>query len=99
MNRKALQLAISTLILLILGIVVLIALILAFTGGFERFRSTTDPFLDTTEAIAIKQACEIGCDADSGAITCCDPKELNGEPITCADSRLDISCCKNVACE
>jgi len=92
MNRKAIQLTISTLILIILGIAVLIALIIALTGGFERFRDTTDPYLDTTEAIAVKQSCELACDSDSIAAFCCNTYELNGEQVYCSNNILGINC-------
>ncbi|MFH1425152.1 MAG: hypothetical protein ABIG28_00265 [archaeon] len=99
-SKKAFELAISTLILLVLGILVLIAIIVALTGGFDRFKTTTDPYLDTTEAIALKQACELACENKIPSTFCCDKHDLNNEKVTCSDSKLKIACpeieCTNV---
>ena len=53
--------AISTLILLILGILILIGLAYVLTGGFVKFQGTTQPFIDTSTASAVKQGCSLAC--------------------------------------
>ena len=98
MNRKAIELAISTLILLILGILVLIGIILAVTGGFNRFKSATEPFTDVTASSAIKQACSIACDQKDKLTYCCKEYKINEETIFCSDKRLEVSC-QSLTCE
>ena len=103
MNKKAFELAISTLIVIVLGIFVLIALVLAVTGGFDRFRSSTDPYLDTTQAIAIQQACELACESNNPLAYCCSEHEINDEMLKCSDNKLQVSCnkinCAAIQCE
>lgn len=94
MNRKAFELTISTLILLVLGVVVLIALIIALTGGLDRFRGTTNSYLDTNQAIAIQQACEIACENDNPLAYCCTNYEINDEMLKCSNSTLQVPCNK-----
>jgi len=92
MNRKAIQLAISTLILMVLGLILLGAILVAVTGGFDRFRTTTDPFLDTTEASAVQQACSIACQDENKFAFFCTTHELGDEEIGCDDPRLEVNC-------
>jgi len=96
-NRKALQLAISTIILLVLGLLVLVAILVAVTGGFDRFKSTTSTLLDSVEGAAVRQACQISCDTSDRLSFCCTELTLNKEKIICDDSRLEINC--NLNCE
>ena len=96
MNRKAtMQLTISSLILITLGILVLIAITFALTTGFERFKRSTDPYLDTTETSAIKQACSQACENDIKLIFCCEEYETKNQKIKCADPRLELDCALN----
>ena len=98
MDRKAIELAISTFILIVLGILVLIGLIYAITDGFKSFKSSTEPFLDTTQSSSIKQACSLACQSEDKITFCCREYDLENEKIKCFDSRLEISCerCKNL---
>ncbi|MBI2451665.1 hypothetical protein HYV50_01140 [Candidatus Pacearchaeota archaeon] len=102
MNRKAFELAISTLILIILGVLVLIALTIVLTGGLERFKSSTKPFLDTAQSSSIKQACSLACDSQDRIIYCCNEYSVDSQKIKCSDSRLELSCelnCQGFNCE
>lgn len=92
MNRKAMQLAISTLILILLGIILLVAVIVALTGGFDRLTQTTDPFEDSAQASAVKQTCTSACEQESRIIYCCAEYTINEETITCNDPRLELDC-------
>ena len=101
LNRKAFELAISTLILIILGIFVLIGIIYAVTNGFETFKSSTDPFLDTTQSSAVKQACSLACQSQDKLTYCCREYKIGETNITCTDDRLEVSCelnCQNYNC-
>jgi len=90
MNKKGIELAISTLIIIILGVVLLIAIILAVTGGFDRFKSATDPLLETTGNAAIKIACNLACENVDRLSFCCGEEDA----ILCDDLRLEIDCPK-----
>jgi len=98
MNRKAMQLAISTIILLVIGVVILIAIIVAVTGGFDRLKGTTEPFTNTAEAIAVKDSCVMACENNVKISYCCDEREIDGNSIKCDDPRLDIQNCE-ITCE
>jgi hypothetical protein len=97
MNRKAIQLAISTLILIIIGILVLIGLAYALTNGFQTFQSSSQPFLDTTQASSIKAACSLACDQTDKLTFCCKEYDIDNSDIKCSDSRLEINCNLNCA--
>ncbi|MBS3076988.1 hypothetical protein J4233_01820 [Candidatus Pacearchaeota archaeon] len=93
MNKKAFEMAISTLIIIILGILVLIAIIYAVTGGFKQFQQTTDPFTDTATSAAVTQACQSACEQQSKIIYCCSEYEIDNVKIKCNDPRLNLQGC------
>ncbi len=100
-NKKGLELAISTLILIILGIVILIGLLYAVTGGFKKFKSTTDPLLQSVEGSAVKKACEIACQGEDKITYCCKEQSISGTKLKCNDNRLEIECplrCEGFSC-
>jgi len=101
MDRKGLEMAISTLILIILGIAVLIGILIAVKGGFSSFRKTTEPLYQSTQASAIKQACEVACAAEDSLTYCCNKFDLEDIKVMCTDSKLGVSCklsCAAVSC-
>lgn len=101
MNRKALQLAISTIILLVIGIFVLIGIVYLLTGGLERFRGTTDPFIDSSQLTAIKTACQDSCSNEVPLAYCCSEYEVDDYTVRCDDPRLEVECsisCAAVSC-
>ena len=82
----------STLIVIILGVVVLIGLILAFNGSIKVFKSSTKPFYDTTQSSSIKQACSLACENTDKLTFCCRKYKIDELEIGCSDSRLDVDC-------
>jgi len=101
MNSKGMQLAISTLIYIILGIAVLIGVVFFLTDGFQTFKAATDPIADSFVAPAIEQACEIACNTESKLTYCCNEFDFNEEKIKCTDRRLNLNCelsCEGFAC-
>ena len=96
-NKKGFEMTISTLILIVLGVIVLIAIAIALTGGFARFKTSTDPFLDSADGTTIKLTCQDACSTENKLIYCCQDYEFNDEKITCQDSRLDLDC--SLTCE
>ncbi len=101
MNSKAMEMAISTLILIVIGILVLIGLTYALTGGFKSFTASSKPFMDTSKSTSIKQACSIACENNDKITFCCGNYTIDSKDIKCSDSRLEVSCgidCKNFNC-
>lgn len=100
-NRRGFELAISTLVIIVLGIFVLIGLVYAITGGLETFKSSSEPFLDTTQASSVKQACQLACQNQDKLTFCCNEYEASNQQLKCSDSRLEIDCefsCENYEC-
>lgn len=99
MNKKGIELAISTLILIIIGIAVLVGLSYALTGGFKSFKGSTDPLLSASQSSSVKEACKLACTAEDKITFCC--KEFNVGSgfgnMTCTNKKLEISC--GVNCE
>jgi uncharacterized protein YcfJ len=94
MDKKAFELAISTLVIIILGILVLIAIILAVTGGFDRFKEATSPFTDTTTATAVTQSCKSACEQSTKIVFCCSTYQIDSREVMCNDTRLDLGGCQ-----
>lgn len=101
MNRKGFELAISTLILIVLGIVVLIAIIYALNGGFSRFNKNIDTLLAGPEGAAVKKSCEIACSVEDRLTYCCKDFEIGSFEVQCGDKGIVGSCalsCENYEC-
>ncbi|MBI2632585.1 hypothetical protein HYW75_06270 [Candidatus Pacearchaeota archaeon] len=97
MNKKGFELAISTIVILVIGILVVIGIIYAVTDGFKKFKNVRDPLLSSVEGIATKKACEIACKADDRITFCCSEQKIQGKNFRCSDERLGIDC--NFACD
>lgn len=102
MKSKGFELAISTIVLLALGLVLLLGLVYILTDGFSRFKSSTGGFIATSEVTATKEACEIACRSQDKLTYCCRSFTIEGKKISCGDSRLGVSCslsCDGFVCE
>jgi hypothetical protein len=97
MDRKGLELTVSTTIIMIISVVVLVALFIVFKDNFSAFKSETEGILDTTEGLTVQEACKIACLAESRFVYCCNKPEFKGEEIACDDSRLELEC--ELSCE
>ena len=97
-DKRGLEIAISTLVLLILGIAVLIGLILFFRKGLSNFDNGTKPFLENSEAVVVKEACEAACKAGNRFSFCCKNYTVDDQQILCNDSRLEVDC-SALSCE
>ena len=95
-NKRGFELAISTLILIIIGIVVLIALTLAFTGQFQYFLNTIKGY-SGSDMDNLNKMCQSQCGLGNGYSFCCEEKELGRLNIKCTDKKLDVEC--NINCE
>ena len=100
-NKKGIELAISTLILIVLGVLILIGLVYAVTRGFDIFQSSTEPFVSTTEVSAVREACSLACVQEDKITFCCEKFKVQGSDIKCSDARLEIDCvlsCEDLSC-
>ena len=91
-DKKGLELAISTIILLVIGLAVLIGLVLLVRNGIIGFNEGTKPFLESSGASAVRSACELACNTENSLTYCCGNFTVGSEKIRCADSRLEIGC-------
>ena len=99
-DKKGLQLAISTLILMILGILVLIGLISILVMGWGDFKDQIKIILGSDVA-KDKKNCELQCELDNVYDFCCGEKSIKGEKYTCQDELLKTKCtmdCPAVVC-
>jgi hypothetical protein len=92
MNKRGFELAISTIVVIVIGMLVLVALILATRGAFESLESTSTAFGNTAQVAAIKEACNIACSTNDRLTYCCEDFETQDETIRCTDDRLEASC-------
>ena len=100
-NKKGLEMAVSTLIVLVIGILVLIGLAYVLTGGFKSFKNASQTFVDTTTASAIKQGCSLACTSQDKITYCCKKYTIDDEKVMCGDSRLEVACgltCEGFVC-
>ncbi len=100
-NKKGFEMAITTLVAIALGVMVLIALALAFTGGFEKFWNMIKGY-SPSDIDAANNLCETQCNLGNGHDFCCEDKQLGKLKVKCLDERLDFICkldCLNVNCE
>ena len=91
-NKRGLELAISTIVLLVISIAVLIGLIFLIKSGFISFDRGTDSFLRASGAGAAREACGIACRAGDSATFCCHNFSVGDEEVLCVDSRLNVDC-------
>jgi len=101
MNDRGFDVAITTIILIIIGVAVLIGLVFFIKGGFSFFKTGTDPLLKTQSMEASRQACELVCRSENEISFCCQSVKMNDQEIYCTDERLNVECnlgCAAVTC-
>ena len=100
-NKRGMQLAISTLILLVLGILVLIGLIAMLVMGWGDFKTQIGVILGSDTAQAQKN-CKIQCQLENNYDYCCEEKGVEDNMIiTCQDESLKTDCridCSEASC-
>lgn len=102
MNTRGFDIAITTIVLIIIAIAVLIGLVLFVMNGFSFFKSGTEPILRTQSFEATRQACGLFCTADNELAFCCESISMNKEDVFCSDNRLNVNCnidCSSVECD
>ena len=108
-NKKGLELAISTIVLFALGIMVLIGLVLMFTGQAKNFMEYINIFSSESNVDAMLSRCVSF--ADSGPVQeysfCCEEREITfadgkKESLTCkqfSESSISAGKIKNMTCD
>jgi hypothetical protein len=104
-NKRGFEIAISTIVLLILGLVVLIVLILLFTGQAQRFLNyLSGSASDVDDAVSI---CNSQTFETQSYAYCCEKKkvQIQGEKLelSCMElseriGRIDFKNCSSVFC-
>ena len=97
-SRRGIELAISTLILLVIGVLLLLGLVFMLVGGFERFRGSTGPLIDTTESSAVRESCRLACSTENYGSFCCTNRTLGDTVVYCTDDLIDVAC-PGVSCD
>ena len=81
-NKKGMELAISTIILLIIGIVVLIGMVAAVTSNWNKILNVLKGYTPSETQTAL-DACKTQCDLGKQFDFCCTGKKVNKTEITC----------------
>lgn len=100
-GRKGLELAISTIVILVISLAVLIGMIFLIKSGFISFDEGTDPFLRASGASAARAACGIACRAGDAGTFCCQNFSIGREEVLCTNNSLSVDCsldCSAVVC-
>lgn len=94
-DKKAMEMAISTLILIVLGIMILVGLISALILQWDNLAGVVNNYMgsDTQQAI---DACENDCSFSRQFDFCCTDKKINNVGVSCND--LNVTC-SNIRCE
>ena len=95
MNKRGFELAINTLVIIVLGVLILAALTISFTMGWQGFWNAITGY-SGGEIDNISKLCQTQCNLNNVNDFCCGEKMLNEEEITCQDERLDVDC--SLAC-
>jgi len=95
MNKRGFDLAIGTLVKLVLGIVFLIAVITVFVMNWEDFSKTLEGYGGSDEQITI-DLCKTQCDLNKAFDFCCSNKTVGDLSLRCEDLNIE---CEKFECE
>jgi len=95
-NRRGFELAISTMIIITLGIILLIGLVMALTGSFGNLSDKIKGY-SMSDIDSLGKICQSQCNLQANWDFCCGEKMLGKEKITCSDDRIKIDC--DINCE
>jgi hypothetical protein len=90
-DKRGMEMAISTIILLVIGIIVLIGLISIVVMGWKDFKTTIAAALGSDLAKAQRQ-CRIQCGMEN-TVDYCSDKMVNKETLKCTDPKLKPEDC------
>ncbi|MBU1136365.1 MAG: hypothetical protein KJ559_02555 [Nanoarchaeota archaeon] len=100
-KKQGFEMAISTLVVIVLGLIVLIALSMAFTGGWKKFYGKLMDY-NVGEIDSLEKICKNSCVLENKNDFCCVEREISfvkakTEKIKCTDERLKVEC--SIDCE
>jgi len=90
-DKKGIQLAVSTIILLVLGVLVLIGLILILTMGWDNFKMYLGAILGS-EVQQARKMCNLQCKLGYEYDYCCEEKNIKAHVYNCQDEILKGDC-------
>lgn len=89
-KKRGMEMAISTLIAIVLGIALLALIIVMLTSNWQKFQDTIKNYIGTDEQ-SIRDACEVQCSMGKEHDFCCEKKNLRPRrEVKCPE--LNISC-------
>jgi len=94
MNKKGEQLAMSSIITIILAVIVLIVLVMSFTVGWGNMFEKLKIF-GGSDAETAADACGIVCAKMNSYSFCTEKRNVDGEKKTCAEMNLS---CDKITC-
>ena len=81
-NKKAQEMSVTAIILIVLGVFVLVVLILGFTVGWSKIK---DFIIPSNNVATIKDSCKIACGTDQTYSYCFEKRELKSKDETLKD--------------
>ena len=93
-DKRGFQLAISTIVLLVLGMMVLVGLATFLIMNWERFSETVFGYSGSDEQNAI-DLCRTQCDLEKSYDFCCSTKKVDQLETNCIDLKV---ACSNFYC-
>ena len=88
-NKKAQGMSVTTIILIILGLVVLVVLILGFTMGWANLREYIAP---SNNVASIVQQCSIACNTDQQYNYCTEVRTLKSSDLPNGEKEMAGNC-------
>lgn len=101
MNKKGFELAMSTLVIIIISIVILTGLIFLVTKGFGLWKESVEPLGNSASRGAIIEACNLACNIEDEINFCCNKFSLDNTEFLCTSPSLNVDCdisCASVSC-
>ena len=106
-NKRGAELAISTLVIIVLAVVVLIVLIVGFTAGWSKLWGNISSFFGSSNVDSIAKACQTACLTQSKNDWCNEQRTITGvsaikTPQTCeqlkTNANLGFKPCPEINC-
>lgn len=91
MNKKGMEMAISTMVIIALSVIILALAIFTLTGGWQKLKDFMNGYSESQLDSATKM-CNTQCAMESTNSFCCQNKTLGKFSINCQDSRIKINC-------
>ncbi len=104
-NKKAQSMSLTTILIMVLGVVVVVLLIWGFSSGWGSFWDTINPFTSGPNIDNIKSACNLACASGSVSkfctlsrdVTLGNEKEVKGSCATL--NSVGIASCSSIECK